>query len=215
MKIIIPARLGSKGLPFKNRKLIQHTLSIIPEDKIDSCWISTDDHVISEIATVQGFNFIRRPDELASDTASIRDVLVHAIDHIRIKKDELVLMLYLTYPERTWEDVEGAIDFFFNYYQDGLSDSMLCKKEIATHPYLCMQEHGVNGIFGKQIVSHDLYRRQDYPKCFEISHYISIFKAGSIAKLNQNLYCDSTVFYPIRQVIDVDTQKEFEEFHGK
>ena len=212
MKIIIPARLGSKGLPFKNRKLFSYTADSIPESF--QVWVTTDDPEIKAMAIDRKFGVIDRPEELATDTASIRDVMYHAISSINIWPDDIVIMLYLTYPERTWQDIDAALEFFLNYYQLGISESLLCKKEVKTHPFLSMTEHGVDGIFGKQIVDHDLYRRQDYPKCFEISHYISIFKANSIYKLNRNLYCDTTVFYPISDVIDVDTQKEFDLIHG-
>jgi CMP-N,N'-diacetyllegionaminic acid synthase len=215
MKIIIPARQGSKGFPFKNRKLLKYTLESIPDEKLPQVWVTTDDPIISTASRDHGVNVIRRPDEFGSDTSSIRDVLVHAVKEIGAKSDELIIMLYLTYPERTWEEVESAIDFFLTYYQTCLTDSMLCRKESKTNPYLCLQEYGVGGIFGKQIVQHDLYRRQDYPSCFEISHYISIFKAGALTKLNRNLYCDTTVFYPIDDVIDVDFEKNLLEFNGK
>jgi CMP-N-acetylneuraminic acid synthetase len=215
MKIIIPARLGSKGLPFKNRTLLNYTLDIIPEEKLYDVWVTSDDPEILQTCKSHGVNCISRPAELAEDQTSIRDVLVHAIKEMRAKSDQIIIMLYLTYPQRTWEDVQNAMDFFLTHYQDGHTDSMLCKKPIDSHPYLCLQEHGVDGVFGKQIVQHDLYRRQDYPTCFEISHFISIFRAGSLVKLNKNLYCDTTVFYPIESSIDIDHEKDLLKFHGK
>lgn len=206
MKIVIPARMGSKGLPFKNRQLFNKTADTIPEDKTSSVWVTTDDPVIADMAKDRGFNVINRPEYLADDVTPIRDVLAHSIGYVASNSD-LIVMLYLTYPERTWADIQEAMAFFLTYYQLGISDSMLCKKEIKSHPYLMMYEKGVDGIFGDQIVRHDLCRRQDYPTCFEISHFVSIFKAGSIFKLNRNLYCDSTVFFPIRDVIDVDLEE--------
>jgi CMP-N-acetylneuraminic acid synthetase len=215
MKIIIPARMGSKGFPFKNRKLLKYTLDSIPEEKLSQVWVTTDDPIVGTAAKDYEVNLIRRPDELGEDTTSIRDVLVHALKTIGVKSDELIVMLYLTYPERNWEDIKDAMDFFLTHYQAGLTDSMLCRKEVKTHPYLCLQEHGVEGLFGKQLVQHDLYRRQDYPSCFEISHYISIFKAGALTRLNKNLYCDTTVFYPISDVTDVDFEKNLVELYGE
>jgi len=213
MKIIIPARLGSKGLPLKNRTLFEHTAKTIPENLISSVIVTTDDPIISVQAKDYGFTVIRRPDELAEDNTSVRDVLMHVINSIHTKPEELIVTLYLTYPQRTWEDIESAINFFLEYYHRGLTDSLLCKKEAPVHPYLCLCEHGVDGIFGRQLVTHDLYRRQDYPKVFEISHFISIFIAGKTYNLNSNLYCDTTVFYPISNTIDVDTQKELDQFN--
>ena len=46
MKIVIPARKGSKGVPFKNRKLLNHTLKIIPEFLKKDIIITTDDEEI-------------------------------------------------------------------------------------------------------------------------------------------------------------------------
>lgn len=215
MKIIIPARLGSKGLPFKNRKLFEHTAKTIPEIHRKNTWVTTDDPIIQEIAKEQGFNIINRPSEIAQDQTSTRDVLVHAIKEANIAPEEIVVMLYLTYPQRTWQEIQDALFFFVEHAQANRTGSMLCKKEPKTHPFLCLQEHGVDSIYGRQLVHHDMYRRQDYPTFFEISHYICIFFAREIHNLNRNLYCESTVFYQIADVIDVDTKKELDQFNGK
>jgi CMP-N-acetylneuraminic acid synthetase len=121
-----------------------------------------------------------------------------------------VIMLYLTYPERTWDDILKAYKFFIT----NNSKSLLCKKQIkCTHPYLYMLELDNN--MGEQIREHNLYRRQDYPKVFEISHFISIFNTNVINELNNNLYNKETIFYPIDDIIDVDTEKDLNKFIGK
>ena len=48
MKIIIPARKGSKGLPGKNRLLLEHTISKIPEIYKKDVIVTTDDESIIE-----------------------------------------------------------------------------------------------------------------------------------------------------------------------
>jgi CMP-N-acetylneuraminic acid synthetase len=214
MKIVIPARMGSKGLPLKNQKLFKYTADSIPTEKAESVWVTTDDPKISRLAEEYGFHVIDRPARLADDTTSIRDVMVHALDEMAADRSELITMLYLTYPERTWDDIKAAMDYFLNFYQAGITGSLLCKKAPRVHPYLHLYEHGIDGIFGRPIVQHDLYRRQDYPQCFEISHFVSIFRASELVFLNKNLYCDSTVFYPIRDAVDVDSQKELETIEG-
>ncbi len=207
MRIVIPARLGSKGFPLKNQKLFRYTADSIPKEKTDSVWVTTDDPKIKRAAEEYGFHVIDRPSQLAEDTTSIRDVMVHALDEMAADRSELITMLYLTYPQRTWDDVKAAIDYFLNFYQIGITGSLLCKKEPKVHPYLHLYEHGIDGIFGRPIVQHDLYRRQDYPQCFEISHFISIFRVSELVFLNKNLYCDSTVFYPIDDKTDVDLEE--------
>ena len=72
-----------------------------------------------------------------------------------------------------------------------------------------------DGIKGKQLIKHDLYRRQDYPNCFEISHFICLFKVLELNNLNNNMYNSNTIFYKIRQVVDVDQPIDMENFYGK
>jgi CMP-N-acetylneuraminic acid synthetase len=215
MKIIIPARFGSKGLPLKNRLLFKYTADIIPNNLISETIVTTDDPEIKKMAKEYGFEVVDRPKNLAEDNTSIRDVIMHTINEKHIQHNSFIVMLYLTYPKRTWADIESATDFLLQYYEKNLSDSLLCKKSIKSSPYLYMEERGHSGVYGKQIIPHDLYRRQDYPTCFEISHYISIFKASSIYKLNRNMYCDSTVFYQIPDTIDVDTENDLIKFKNE
>ena len=65
---------------------------------------------------------------------------------------------------------------------------------------------------GKQIISLDLYRRQDYPECFEVSHFVCIFQVDEISNLNKNMYNDDTYFYQISDDVDVDYESDFELF---
>lgn len=205
MKIIIPARFGSKGFPLKNRRLFDSTALIIPTELRTSVWVTTDDVEIVRMARAHGFNVILRPEHLSGDTISTKATLIHAIKSAEISPEELVCVLYLTYPQRTWEEVIKAKEWFLENTGDAIVYSMLCKKEVESHPYLCMHEEGN---FGSQIIEHDLYRRQDYPKCFEISHYIILFKAGNIDALNNNMYNRFTLFYPISSVVDVDYEND-------
>lgn len=211
MKIIIPARKNSKGLPFKNRNLLLHTLEKIPKDKLKDVIISSDDDIILEQAKFfsEDIFLLKREEDLAQDTTSTKSVLQNVVDICKINDQEIILMLYLTYPERTWEDVKSAILFF----SSNNADSLLCKKKVEAHPFLMLYELEDNK--GKQLVNHNLFRRQDYPKCFELSHFICIIKTKEIKNLNENLYNDNTIYFPINNVIDVDYQKDLEKYNGK
>ncbi len=208
--ILIPARRNSKGLPFKNRILFDNTVNIIPNNLRNRILVSTDDEVLIEKAKSLGLNVSVRPDNLAKDETSTKDVILHHINNGDIHKDEVVIMLYLTYPERTWGDVEIA----YNTFNESKFNSLLCKKEIkGTHPYLYMFDIGNNK--GEQLVKHNLYRRQDYPSVFEISHYIAIFNVSHISELNNNLYNNETFFLKINDVTDVDTKIDLDGFFHK
>ena len=112
MKIIIPARKGSKGLPGKNAILINHTLSTIPNYVKDSVIITTNDgKVIDQSA---GYQILLRNNELSGDDVSTKDVLSNVLQQYKIPDEEIIMMLYLTYPERTWTDIEAALNFFID-----------------------------------------------------------------------------------------------------
>ena len=209
MKIIIPARFGSKGFPFKNRKLFKYTADIIPNEYQNSVWVSSDDQHILSLAESYNFNIIERPKLISDDRSSIKKVIQHSIKYILPKEDELIVMLYLTYPNREWNDVKNAIQFF---NKNKKAHSLLCKKEVKSHPYLCLFE---DGVFGKQIVEHNLYRRQDYPKCFELSHYISIINPKYLDLLNDNLYNEKTIYYKINEVDDIDYEYQYQKILNK
>jgi CMP-N-acetylneuraminic acid synthetase len=70
----------------------------------------------------------------------------------------------------------------------------------------------VDNLMGEQLRPHNLYRRQDYPKVFEISHFIAIFNVDELENLNDNLYNNNTIFYPIKDIIDVDTKNDLDKF---
>lgn len=203
---VIPARRNSKGLRYKNRKLLQYTLDTVPNEYKNNVVITTDDEEIIDRCTKQNIQFINRVGDLASDTADIRSVMQDFIDKKNIPKQDIIVMLYLTYPQRKWKQIHNALEHLI---QSG-SRSLLCAKEVKSHPYLCIYEEN-----GRQIVEHDLYRRQDYPKCLEISHYICAFFASEIKKLNKNMYNGDTTFYKIEEVIDVDREKDLKLFIEK
>lgn len=206
MKIIIPARKGSKGVPLKNRKLFKYTANIIPDEMKNSTYVVTDDERIKEMAVDYKFNILDRTPEVSSDKASSKDIMKYTIDSLGMS-NETILMLYLTYPLRKWKDVQRAFISF-----DSLNlDSLLCKHPLDISPFLMLREEKDNR--GSQLFNHDLYRRQDYPECFELSHYICLFKSNVINNLNNNLYNNDTYFLPMnKKVIDVDTLEDLEEF---
>lgn len=211
IKILIPARRNSKGLPFKNRLLFDYTINTIPNNLYDKVIVSTDDEVLIEKAISMGLNVSIRPENLGLDQTSTKDVIKYHIDNGDLDEQSTVIMLYLTYPERTWVDIKNAYDIFIS----GGLNSLLCKKEInSTHPYLYMYDTSNNK--GKQLIKHNLYRRQDYPPVFEISHYVCVFNVNGFNNLNNNLYNDETFFMGINDVTDVDTKIDLDGiFHKK
>lgn len=124
MKIlyIIPARGGSKGIPYKNIKLllgkplICYSIDVARALTSDAnICVSTDDDQIINVVEDYGLKVpFRRPSILATDTATTNDVLLHAIvyyESIGIKYDVIVL-LQPTSPLRSVKQLRNALDIF-------------------------------------------------------------------------------------------------------
>jgi len=127
---LIPARGGSKGVPGKNIKIIHGKPLIVwsiergLESKlIDKLVVSTDSEEIARIAKEAGAEVLMRPAELATDTASTQDVMVHALQHY--PADTLVL-LQPTSPYRSEGLIDGCIEDFLQNNFDSLATGFIC-----------------------------------------------------------------------------------------
>ena len=204
---IIPAREGSKGIPYKNRKLFKYTADTIPEPWCKDTIVTTDDPVIIKQSQKYNFKPHVRSKQLAGDDADPRAVLQDIVSTMNLELTDEIIMLYLTYPTRTFDD----IGWVYQFYKDNNADSLLCCEDVKTHPSLAMYDNGNNR--GEQIISHDLYQRQQYPKCFEISHFIAIMSVEALmTKVNKNLYYTDTIYYPMDRVLDIDYPEDLEKF---
>ena len=116
---IIPARGGSKGIPKKNIKLLNgkplicYTIDVARAifAESDIC-VSTDDDEIIETVEKYGLKVpFKRPAELATDTATSNDVLLHALDFYESKGIfyNIIVLLQPTSPLRTEQHVKEAI----------------------------------------------------------------------------------------------------------
>lgn len=203
---IIPARRDSKGLPFKNRKLLDYTINNIPIELHEKTIVTTNDEKIIEKLSATNINVLRRDEQLCLDDISIKDVMLDVVKKFQMKSNDTIVMLYLTSPDRKFSDIKKILD----YYYERKIKTLTCCVEPKTHPYLVLFKK--ENQKGEQVVKHDLYRRQDYPECFEIRHFVCIFQVDEIQKLNSNMYNENTIFYKIDSDIDVDHENDLKEF---
>jgi CMP-N-acetylneuraminic acid synthetase len=167
---VIPARGGSKEVPYKNKRLIcGRPLITYTLDRAQAARhlfhrviVSTDDPEIAEIARTHGVEVpFMRPPELAGDTIPMVPVLQHAVDFVE-KQDNLRLdwacLLQPTEPFRTVEDLERAIELA----NQGGCDSIISVVQVfATHPILMKRiENG--RLLPYCIEEKEGTRRQDY-----------------------------------------------------
>ena len=125
---IIPARAGSKGIKNKNiiefcgKPLIVWSIEQAIKAKcVDRVFVSTDGEQIAEIAQAAGADIIWRPQELASDTASSEDAIVHAVESIsRHEEIDRIVFLQATSPIRQDDDIDKAMHVFESQNCDSL-----------------------------------------------------------------------------------------------
>ena len=203
---IIPARRDSKGLPFKNRKLLDYTINNIPIELHEKTIVTTNDEKIIEKLSATNINVLRRDEQLCLDDISIKDVMLDVVKKFQMKSNDTIVMLYLTSPDRKFSDIKKIL----GYYYERKIKTLTCCVEPKTHPYLVLFKK--ENQKGEQVIKHDLYRRQDYPECFEIRHFVCIFQVDEIQKLNSNMYNESTIFYKIDSDIVVDHENDLKEF---
>lgn len=109
--IIVPARAGSKRVPGKNLRvlggmpLLEWTDQAVKQSGLKiPCILTTDDEEIAEVGRSLGWTVpFLRPVELASDSATTFDAVVHVLDWWRLKRGvdpEHVMVLQVTSPFR-------------------------------------------------------------------------------------------------------------------
>ena len=112
---VIPARRGSKGLPLKNLRLLDglplvaHSIrAALAVERLDTVIVSTEDDEVAAIARQFGADVVKRPAELATDTAQNNGVVRHVLQHLNASNG-VVTLLQPTSPLRTPGHIEACL----------------------------------------------------------------------------------------------------------
>ena len=116
---IIPARGNSKRLKNKNLlrlgsdTLLEHSIkyALSNKDIIDKILVTTDSPEIKEVALTHNVDVIDRPKNLALDTSSTIDALVHVLENTDSHFDNIVL-LQPTNPLRPADLLRRSFEIF-------------------------------------------------------------------------------------------------------
>lgn len=213
---VIPARGGSKGLPKKNimklgdKPLIAWSIdTALKSTLIDKVIVSTDCIEISDIAKKYGAKvpFIR-PSELASDTATSKDVLLHTVEYFQSEKEryDYIVLLQPTTPFRKAEDIDAMI----NKAIDSDVDMVVSVTETTSNPYYVLFEEDGAGLLKKSKEA-TFTRRQDCPNVYEYNGSIYVIKTSAL--LDQDtLMLDKVIKYEMDKFhsVDIDDQFDFD-----
>ena len=114
---VIPARGGSKRIPYKNirafcgKPIIAWSILVAQKSKLfDRIIVSTDDDEISKVAISYGAEVpFFRPPELSNDVVGTTPVIVHAAKELQLVASDNLCCLYATAPFTSSSDLQEAM----------------------------------------------------------------------------------------------------------
>ena len=127
---MIPARLGSKRVKNKNlrilggKPLVQHVIDTVKKANLfDYIYINSEGDIFKEIADNSSINFYKRPNYLASDSATNDEFVEDFLNNVECRN---IFQILPTSPFITSEDINGFFKFFF----DNNCQTLISQKEV-------------------------------------------------------------------------------------
>ena len=216
----ICARGGSKGVKNKNlriileKPLIAHSILQARESNLfNTIAVSSDSEEILNVAKKYGADIvIKRPEELASDTAAKPPVMKHCVietEKLTGIEYETIVDIDATAPLRTVEDlIESVKKLEENEHAKNLITGMNARRS----PYFNLVEELDNGYVDlSKRLNKSFVRRQDVPKSYDMNASIYVWKRKCFFE-GPEIFTDATLMYemPEERSIDIDSPLDFE-----
>ncbi len=215
----ICARGGSKGVKNKNlriiagKPLIAHTILQARESRLfDDIAVSSDSDDILRIASEYGVtSLIKRPDELATDTAPKPPVIRHCVaevERIAGVQYTLVVDLDATSPLRLPEDIRGAVALM----EEKNVVNVITGAPARRSPYFNLVEENEQGVVGlAKRPEKPIVRRQDAPRCYDMNASIYVWQRDALMN-GAGIFNDDTLLFemPEDRSIDIDSELDFD-----
>jgi len=209
---IIPARGGSKRLPRKNvlnlcgKPLIVYSIEAGLKSKyISKVVVSSDDEEILQISQNFGADVIKRPDNLATDTATTFDTIEHAINSL--EKFDYIILLQPTSPLRNEKHIDEAIELLNQRNVDAIIS--VCETEHS--PLWCNtlnEDLNMADFLSKELLDK---RSQDLPKYYRLNGAIYICKTEKFLN-NRGFFLENSIIAYMmdkKDSVDIDEEIDF------
>lgn len=215
---LIPARENSKGIPGKNlkvlgdRPLLAHAIRCAGEIPGVRVVVSTDSETIATVAREWGAEtpFIR-PAALATDTAPMIDVIVHAVTTLAADgwAADIIVLLQPTAPFRRPDDIASALALL---HQDPSIDSVVAVEAVPQH----YSPHYVMKIEDGNLVSFlpagvQLSRRQDAPVAYSRNGQFYIARVDRLLETGSLYGAVCRGFVTAHPAVNLDEPKDWSE----
>jgi len=202
---IIPARGGSKRLPKKNtlnlagKPLISWTIeAALRSQYIDKVVVTSEDESILDISKKLGANIIKRPLELAGDTATTRDVVRHTV--LNLDRYDYIVLLQPTSPLRNEKHIDAAIELWH-------------QKKANAIISVCAMEHSPlwsntlsKSLSMNNFLSDDLKnkRSQDLENYYMLNGAIYLCNTDEFLNENTLMLKENSYAYIMERVVSID-----------
>jgi len=209
---IIPARGGSKRLPRKNildlngKPLIAWSIEAGLSSKyIDKVVVTSDDDDILNLSKSLGVEILKRPDYLASDTATTFDTIKHVIEEVA--NYDYIILLQPTSPLRDALHIDEAIELLEN-------------KKASAVISICKMDHSplwsntidkslsMVGFLKDEVLNK---RSQDLEKYYRVNGAIFICKVERLLE-NKGFFLKENIYAYVmdrKSSVDIDEEIDF------
>ncbi|MDA8908471.1 acylneuraminate cytidylyltransferase family protein [Gammaproteobacteria bacterium] len=210
---IIPARKNSKGVPGKNKRLLNglplvcHSIIFAQDNpNIDRVVINTDDADIIKYCSknYDNLDIYQRDSELSKDDTPMVDVLLNYIKNAKTLP-ELIILLQPTSPIRSHKD----LDKMLNLMKSNLNiDCVISVSEVPQHysPHLMLNKFNnkLTPLFNRVPT-----RRQDVPPSYIRDGQIYIFRTTSLLNKKAILTDNTYGFISSEIGVNIDCEEDW------
>ncbi len=178
---VVIGRAGSKGLPGKNARLVAGRPMICyaiehatQAECVTRVVVSTDGDEIAAAAESMDVPVVRRPPELASDTATVGAAVRHAVQALGAT-ESIIVILYANVPVRPPNLIDRAVRLL----RPSGADSVQSYSDVGKHhPYWMCELDEDQRV--KPYVDNTIDRRQDLPKLLSLNGGVIAVRASGL-----------------------------------
>lgn len=186
-----------------------------PEDALHDITINLGEH--------DYFSLLRdRPSWLATEEASMLHTVADAVSCANAKPDDLVIVVYPTFPSFSAEEIEKAVALLRQWPRGGIVGGYTPTEHPAlVYPAKDFSLYSEKDFLQepKNVIGLDAsryYRCQDYPTFPDergwcvVSHAICVFYVKTIHHMNNQMLSSDMLVYPIEKPVDIDYQEDLD-----
>ena len=198
--------------PFRgaNKPLLEHTLDSIQKKFHRRIIVATDQEWALDFVQPMRVKGMPASDQVSSAGGSYRDVLLDVANKMNMHDDDDFVMLSLEYPGRTYRNIRSCIQYYQKHEE---ATSLLCKRPSSAKAQKLFVERGENK--GDPLIEDEgqEWREPRFSETFVHSHFVTIHQVSELPEVNNWLWNENTIFFPIgTDIRRVRTREELKQF---